>query len=91
MLFITLEGLLPARNNNLVYVTMKYPSMSMGLVIVGFKYIVSIGYFQSLERDCPAMIITLLRGFALILLCFWILPIIWGSWGIWLPVLQCGK
>lgn len=42
MLFITLEGLLPARNNNLVYVTMKYPSMSMGLVIVGFKYIVSL-------------------------------------------------
>lgn len=48
--------------------------------------IVSIGYFQSLERDCLAMIITLLRGFVLILLCFWILPIIWGSWGIWLAV-----
>lgn len=61
------------------------PLFASGFVFFGIN-IVSIGYFQSLERDCPAMIITLLRGFALILLCFWILPIIWGSWGIWLAV-----
>lgn len=61
------------------------PLFASGFVFFGIN-IVSIGYFQSLERDCPAMIITLLRGFVLILLCFWILPIIWGSWGIWLAV-----
>ena len=61
------------------------PLFASGFVFFGIN-IVSIGYFQSLERDCPAMIITLLRGFVLILLCFWILPIIWGAWGIWLAV-----
>lgn len=61
------------------------PLFASGFVFFGIN-IVSIGYFQSLECDCPAMIITLLRGFILILLCFWILPIIWGSWGIWLAV-----
>jgi len=61
------------------------PLFASGFVFFGIN-IVSIGYFQSLERDCPAMIITLLRGFVLVLLCFWILPIIWGSWGIWLAV-----
>lgn len=54
------------------------PLFASGFVFFGIN-IVSIGYFQSLERDCPAMIITLLRGFALILLCFWILPIIWEA------------
>ena len=39
--------------------------------------IVSIGYFQSVERDRPAMAITLLRGFILILFCFWLMPILW--------------
>lgn len=61
------------------------PLFASGFVFFGIN-IVSIGYFQSLERDCLAMIITLLRGFVLVLLCFWILPIIWGSWGIWLAV-----
>lgn len=61
------------------------PLFASGFVFFGIN-IVSIGYFQSLERDCPAMIVTLLRGFVLVLLCFWILPIIWGSWGIWLAV-----
>ena len=48
--------------------------------------IVSIGYFQSVERDRPAMAITLLRGFILILFCFWLMPILWGVSGIWLAV-----
>lgn len=61
------------------------PLFASGFVFFGIN-IVSIGYFQSLERDCPAMIVTLLRGFILILLCFWLMPIIGGSWGIWLAV-----
>ena len=56
------------------------PLFASGFVCFGIN-IVSIGYFQSVERDRPAMAITLLRGFILILFCFWLMPILWGSTG----------
>ena len=61
------------------------PLFASGFVCFGIN-IVSIGYFQSVERDRPAMAITLLRGFILILFCFWLMPILWGVPGIWLAV-----
>lgn len=61
------------------------PMFSYGFVFFGIN-IVSIGYFQSVERDRPAMAITLLRGFILILICFLLMPRIWGVPGIWLAV-----
>ena len=61
------------------------PLFASGFVCFGIN-IVSIGYFQSVERDRPAMAVTLLRGFILVLLCFWLLPIIMGVPGIWLAV-----
>lgn len=61
------------------------PLFASGFVFFGIN-IVSIGYFQSVERDRPAMAITLLRGFILILLCFWMMPRLLGVRGIWLAV-----
>lgn len=61
------------------------PLFAAGFVCFGIN-IVSIGYFQSVERDRPAMAITLLRGFILVLLCFWLMPILMGVPGIWLAV-----
>lgn len=61
------------------------PLFASGFVCFGIN-IVSIGYFQSVERDRPAMAITLLRGFILVLLCFWLMPLLCGVPGIWLAV-----
>ena len=57
-----------------------FPLFASRFRVLGIN-IVSIGYFQSVERDRPAMAITLLRGFILILFCFWLMPILWGSTG----------
>ncbi|WP_418696436.1 MATE family efflux transporter [Bacteroides sp.] len=46
--------------------------------------IVSIGYFQSVERARYATLITLLRGFILLTACFFALPLFLGNRGIWL-------
>ena len=61
------------------------PLFAAGFVCFGVN-IVSIGYFQSVERDRPAMAVTLLRGFILVLLCFWLMPVVMGVPGIWLAV-----
>ncbi len=61
------------------------PLFASGFICFGIN-IISIGYFQSIKRDRPAMSITLLRGFILILLSFWLMPQIAGVPGIWLAV-----
>lgn len=61
------------------------PLFASGFVCFGIN-MVSIGYFQSVERDRPAMAITVLRGFVFILLCFWLMPLFLGVAGIWLAV-----
>ena len=61
------------------------PLFASGFIFFGIN-MVSIGYFQSVERDRPAMAVTLLRGYILILACFWIMPKLLGVPGIWLSV-----
>ena len=61
------------------------PLFASGFIFFGIN-MVSIGYFQSVERDRPAMAVTLLRGYILILACFWIMPEFLGVPGIWLSV-----
>lgn len=61
------------------------PLFASGFIFFGIN-MVSIGYFQSVERDRPAMAVTLLRGYILILVCFWIMPEFLGVPGIWLSV-----
>lgn len=59
------------------------PLYASGFIFFAFN-IVSIGYFQSVERPRTATFITLLRGFVLLIVCFCLLPLLWGTSGIWL-------
>ena len=61
------------------------PIFATGYVCFGIN-MVSIGYYQSLERDRIANLLTVLRGFLFIIVCFWFLPQWWGTTGIWLAV-----
>ena len=61
------------------------PLFASGFVFFAVN-IVSIGYFQSVERPRPAMAVTLLRGFVFMILCFFGLPLLFGVEGIWLAV-----
>ena len=62
----------------------------LALFASGFVFfavnIVSIGYFQSVERPRPAMAVTVLRGFVFMAACFFGLPLLLGVEGIWLAV-----
>lgn len=57
----------------------------IGFIFFAFNMI-GIGYYQSVERGQRAMIITLLRGVAFMLIGFLVLPKILGVPGIWLAV-----
>lgn len=59
------------------------PLYASGFVFFAVN-IVSIGYFQSVERARYATLITLLRGFILLTICFYVLPLLIGNPGIWL-------
>ncbi|WP_347023435.1 MATE family efflux transporter [Bacteroides eggerthii] len=59
------------------------PLYASGFIFFAIN-IVSIGYFQSVERAQYATVITLLRGFILLTLCFYGLPLLLGKPGIWL-------
>lgn len=48
--------------------------------------IISVVYFQSIERSRIAMLITVMRGFLFLGLAFWLMPIWFGVQGIWLAV-----
>lgn len=61
------------------------PLFASGFVCFGIN-MVSIGYYQSLERHRPANYVTVLRGFILMLLCFWLMPIYMGNKGMWMAV-----
>ena len=61
------------------------PLFASGFVFFAVN-IVSIGYFQSVERARPAMLVTVLRGFVFMVACFFGLPLLLGVEGIWLAV-----
>ena len=61
------------------------PLFSAGLIFMGFNTPV-IGYFQSIERAGASILMTLLRGFALVALAFALLPRLLGTPGLWLAV-----
>lgn len=61
------------------------PLFASGFVFFAVN-IVSIGYFQSVERARPAMWITLLRGFLFMVVCLFGLPLLLKVPGIWLAV-----
>ena len=53
------------------------------MVFVGYNIIISM-YFTSVERALPAHIISLLRGFVLIVPMAFLLSALLGMWGVWL-------
>ena len=65
--------------------TKGFPLFALGFIPFAVN-IISIGYFQSVERIRNATIITILRGFIFMLLCFVVLPLWWGDAGVWLAV-----
>ena len=76
-----------------MFIDHSYPAYDIAvkglpLYATGFVFfavnIVSIGYFQSVERAKYATVITLLRGFILLTACFFGLPLLLGDRGIWL-------
>ncbi len=67
------------------YASEGLPLFASGFVCFGIN-MVAIGYYQSLERHRPANYVTVLRGFILMLLCFWLMPIFMGFKGMWLAV-----
>lgn len=76
-----------------LFIDRSYPTYAIAvkglpLYATGFLFfavnIVSIGYFQSVERARYATVITLLRGFILLTVCFFGLPLLLGNPGIWL-------
>ena len=78
-----------------MFIDRSYPayeiaSKGLPLYATGFIFfainIVSIGYFQSVERARPAMLVTVLRGFVFMVICLFGLPLLLKVPGIWLAV-----
>lgn len=61
------------------------PLFASGFIFFAVN-IVSIGYFQSVERARPAMLVTVLRGFVFMIICLFGLPLLLKVSGIWLAV-----
>ncbi len=61
------------------------PLFASGFIFFAVN-IVSIGYFQSVERARPAMMVTFLRGFVFMVFCLFGLPLLLKVPGIWLAV-----
>ena len=61
------------------------PLFSSGLLPFAVN-IIAIGYFQSVERAKAATLVTVMRGFVFMILCFILLPIPLGLTGAWLAV-----
>ncbi len=61
------------------------PYFAIGLIPFAFNIVV-IGYYQSVDRPRPATIVTLLRGFVLLILSFYAMPMLMGDMGVWLAI-----
>lgn len=61
------------------------PYFSFGILFATLN-IVLIGYYQSVEQSRKATVYTLLRGFVFVIPCFVILPILYGSIGLWIAI-----
>lgn len=62
-----------------------FPSYCTGFVFF-ITNITIIGYFQSVERVKPATVFALLRGIVFLMPCFFVLPAMLGTEGIWLSM-----
>ena len=69
-----------------------YSIATQGIPLFAFGFlpfainVLAIGYFQSIERVRFAILITVLRGFVWMTVCFLCFPYYWGVTGAWLSV-----
>lgn len=61
------------------------PYFGIGVLFITFN-VVAVGYLQSIEQSAKATLITLLRGFVVVIPCFIFLPKLMGILGIWLAI-----
>lgn len=61
------------------------PYFAAGVLFITFNVVI-IGYLQSVERSRKATLLTLLRGFVLVIPSFVLLPRLMGTAGIWLAI-----
>lgn len=61
------------------------PYFAFGYIFFAFN-IVGIGYYQSVERAKRATLVTVMRGIVFMLICFAVLPLLFGVKGIWFAV-----
>lgn len=61
------------------------PYFSLGLIPFAFNIVVT-GYYQSIDKATKATIITVLRGFVLLIPAFYYMPELMGWKGIWLAM-----
>lgn len=61
------------------------PYFAFGYIFFAFN-IVGIGYYQSVERAKRATLVTVMRGIVFMLICFAVLPPLFGVRGIWFAV-----
>ena len=62
-----------------------FPYFAVGILFFTFNVCI-VGYFQSLELMRPALTLMFLRGFALLVPAFLLLPELLGIAGIWLAM-----
>lgn len=52
-------------------------------IFVGYNTILAV-YFTSIEKALPAQVLSILRGFVLIVPMAFVLSVLWGMTGVWL-------
>ena len=67
------------------YAAAGLPLFALGFVLSGFN-VTTIGYFQSTEQNLSSTILMTLRGIAMPIVFFVVLPLVWGDRGLWLAV-----
>ena len=65
------------------------PVFSIGFLFIALN-LVAVGYLQSIERGRQAAVVTILRGYLLLIIAFVVLPPLFGVTGIWaaMPVAE---
>lgn len=61
------------------------PLYAIGFIFMAFN-ISAIGYFQSIEKALFSTLLMLLRGVIILVAAFVVLPLFWGTAGLWLAV-----
>ena len=76
---------LPGESEAAVIAVNGFPYFSLAFIFFIFN-LTAIGYFQSVEKVWPAIIFALLRGFIFLIPSFLVIPLLFGTEGIWLAL-----